>query len=77
LQHRLAFAVNQEIAGGTTALTDVAKATETNANLLRRKMRGQLPITIEDLMGLVLELGVQVLPETLDVDVFVPPELTK
>jgi hypothetical protein len=74
LQHDLGCALREE-PDLEDALDRAARLLGTERSLLTRKLNGQLPITIEDLVALCKTVGVQILPETIDATTFTPREL--
>lgn len=73
-QHDLSCALREE-PGLEEALDRTALLLGRDRALLTRKLNGQLPMTMDDLVGLCMTVGVQILPETIDTSTFTPEEL--
>jgi hypothetical protein len=62
-QHRAALAVKQAMLNQRSDLTKLAKALGEDEAWLRRKLYGQAPADIGDVMAWALELGIDIVPE--------------
>lgn len=76
LQHRIACAVVGALGHSRRTWRDLAKALGDQPETVRRKLNGDLRITLEDLMKWAFEIGVDVVPLPQDrAELLPPPEL--
>ncbi len=61
-QHRAAVAVHQELAWRGETYDDLAERLGTSGSWLRRKLTGQVPADLGDVLAWALDLGIQVWP---------------
>ncbi len=74
-QHRAAVVVHEELAARNETYDDLADRLGTSGSWLRRKLTGQVPADLGDLLAWTLNLGIQVWPVFNDLfELQAPPE---
>jgi hypothetical protein len=61
-QHRAAYAVHLELKANNETVPDLAGRIGEDAAWLARKLHGQTPVDLGDVMGWALAMGVHILP---------------
>ena len=72
LQHRLALAVRVALGDNAPALLARRMGTPWREDYFRRKLNGQLPLHLTELMELAFELGPSILPFRAERDTLLP-----
>lgn len=62
-QHHAALATNQALAARGQEISDLATLLEEDPAWLRRKLYGQVPADLGDILAWALELGIDILPD--------------
>lgn len=74
LQHRVACVVERSLGHSQRTFRDLAEAFGDDPETVRRKLKGHLRMSLEDLIKCILEFGVDVLPPLQDRSELLPPK---
>ena len=74
-QHLVAVATLEALAARGEDHRDLASRLGQQPDRVRRKLHGEVPMSLEDVMAFVLDAGIQVLPEVNGPDDLLPPSV--
>jgi hypothetical protein len=74
LQHGIACAVRSALGHNHRTHADLAKALSDKPETVRKKLNGEIRMTLEDLLKWAMEIGVDVVPFPQDRAELLPPE---